>query len=337
MPATALLSAVLILQAWSPPVATQHVVVQETITRRPGKKFRKYTLRLKIRKIVRLVDLRSCNSFKGQAILWYFVNAHLSSLLHFPAYSCGVPAYPPYVTRVVGGEDANPHSWPWQISLQYDKSGVWAHTCGGTLIATNWVLTAAHCISSSRTYRVLLGKQNLEVEEPGSVAAAVEKIIVHEKWNTFLIVNDIALIKLAEPVEVSETIQPACLPASGALLTQDFPCYVTGWGRLWTNGPISDDLQQALLPVVDHATCSKWDWWGSRVKETMVCAGGDGVVAGCNGDSGGPLNCYGANAWEVHGIVSFGSGLSCNTRKKPTVFTRVSAYIDWINEKINLN
>uniref|UniRef100_A0A674KDV1 Peptidase S1 domain-containing protein n=1 Tax=Terrapene triunguis TaxID=2587831 RepID=A0A674KDV1_9SAUR len=264
--------------------------------------------------------------------LWYFVNAHLSSLLHFPAYSCGVPAYPPYVTRVVGGEDANPHSWPWQISLQYDKSGVWAHTCGGTLIATNWVLTAAHCISSSRTYRVLLGKQNLEVEEPGSVAAAVEKIIVHEKWNTFLIVNDIALIKLAEPVEVSETIQPACLPASGALLTQDFPCYITGWGRLWTNGPISDDLQQALLPVVDHATCSQQDWWGFSVKETMVCAGGDGVVSGCNGDSGGPLNCYGANAWEVHGIVSFGSGLGCNTRKKPTVFTRVSAYIDWINE-----
>ncbi|XP_043355955.1 chymotrypsin-C-like isoform X2 [Dermochelys coriacea] len=248
------------------------------------------------------------------------------------AYSCGVPAYPPYVARVVGGEDANPHSWPWQISLQYDKNGVWAHTCGGTLIATNWVLTAAHCISSSRTYRVLLGKQNLEVEEPGSVAAAVEKIIVHEKWNSFLIINDIALIKLAEPVQLSKTIQPACLPENGAILTQGFPCYITGWGLLWTNGPISDDLQQALLPVVDHATCSRWDWWGFMVKKTMVCAGGDGVVSGCQGDSGGPLNCHGANAWEVHGIVSFGSGLGCNTKKKPTVFTRVSAYIDWINE-----
>ncbi|XP_073172869.1 chymotrypsin-C-like isoform X1 [Lepidochelys kempii] len=255
----------------------------------------------------------------------------LALLLDY-AYSCGVPAYPPFVARVVGGEDANPHSWPWQISLQYDKSGVWAHTCGGTLIATNWVLTAAHCISNSRTYRVLLGKQNLEVEEPGSVAAAVEKIIVHEKWNSFLTINDIALIKLAEPVQLSKTIQPACLPANGAILTQDFPCYITGWGRLWTNGPISDDLQQALLPVVDHATCSQWDWWGFMVRKTMVCAGGDGVVSGCQGDSGGPLNCHGANAWEVHGIVSFGSGLGCNTYKKPTVFTRVSAYIDWINE-----
>ncbi|XP_017590589.1 PREDICTED: chymotrypsin-C-like [Corvus brachyrhynchos] len=65
----------------------------------------------------------------------------------------------------------------------------------------------------------------------------------------------------------------------------------------------------------------------------MVCAGGDGVVSGCNGDSGGPLNCQRDDGiWEVEGIVSFGSGLSCNMIRKPTVFTRVSAFIDWINE-----
>uniref|UniRef100_A0A8D2KWV3 Peptidase S1 domain-containing protein n=1 Tax=Varanus komodoensis TaxID=61221 RepID=A0A8D2KWV3_VARKO len=186
--------------------------------------------------------------------------------------------------------------------------------------------------SSSRTYRVVLGKQNLKEEEVGSVAVAVEKMIVHEKWNSFLIINDIALVKLAEPVTLSDTIQPACLPPADSLLPQDYPCYVTGWGRLWTNGPIADTLQQALLPVVDHQTCTQRDWWGSQVKDTMVCAGGDGVVSGCNGDSGGPLNCQEKNIWEVHGIVSFGSGWKCNTSKKPTVFTRVSAFIPWITE-----
>lgn len=50
------------------------------------------------------------------------------------------------------------------------------------------------------------------------------------------------------------------------------------------------------------------------------------------GDSGGPLNCQSDNTWEVHGIVSFGSGLGCNTKNKPTVFTRVASYIPWINE-----
>ncbi|NXG26736.1 CTRC protein, partial [Grallaria varia] len=63
------------------------------------------------------------------------------------AYGCGQPAVPPQLgARVVGGEDAVAHSWPWQISLQYSRSGSWYHTCGGTLIAPQWVLTAAHCI-----------------------------------------------------------------------------------------------------------------------------------------------------------------------------------------------
>ncbi|XP_015503457.1 chymotrypsin-C [Parus major] len=256
------------------------------------------------------------------------------------AYGCGQPAVPPQLgARVVGGEDAVAHSWPWQISLQYSSYGSWRHTCGGTLIAPQWVLTAAHCISNSMTYRVVLGKQDLSVDdEPGSLAVGVEKIIVHEKWNSFLIINDIALIKLAEEVQESDTIRASCLPDAGKILPNNYPCYVTGWGRIRTNGPLADVLQQALLPVVDYETCSKWDWWGSLVLETMVCAGGDGVVSGCNGDSGGPLNCQRDDGiWEVDGIVSFGSGLGCNVAKKPTVFTRVSAYIDWINEKIAEN
>uniref|UniRef100_A0A287DAG7 Peptidase S1 domain-containing protein n=1 Tax=Ictidomys tridecemlineatus TaxID=43179 RepID=A0A287DAG7_ICTTR len=149
------------------------------------------------------------------------------------------------------------------------------------------------------TYRVALGKNDLTVDEEGSLFVGVDTIYVHENWNSFLVRNDIALIKLAEPVELSDTIQVACLPEKDSVLPQDFPCLVTGWGRLWTNGPIADELQQ--------------------------------------GDSGGPLNCQAEDgAWEVHGIVSFGSSKGCNVRKKPGVYTRVSAYIDWINQKMQL-
>ncbi|KAG5281681.1 hypothetical protein AALO_G00047610 [Alosa alosa] len=251
------------------------------------------------------------------------------------AYGCGLPTFPPVVTRVVGGVDARAHSWPWQISLQYTRNGNWYHTCGGTLISADWVLTAAHCISSSNTYRVALGKHDLTVTEEAAQFINAGQIIVHEKWNPFFIRNDIALIKLETPITVSDTIMPACLPEAGFLLPNNAPCYVTGWGRVYTGGPIADILQQALLPVVDYATCSRYDWWGSQVKDTMVCAGGDGVVSGCNGDSGGPLNCQNADgAWEVHGIVSFGSGLSCNLAKKPTVFTQVSSYMDWISAQM---
>uniref|UniRef100_A0A286Y5W4 Chymotrypsin C n=2 Tax=Cavia porcellus TaxID=10141 RepID=A0A286Y5W4_CAVPO len=251
------------------------------------------------------------------------------------ASSCGAPTFLPDVSaRVVGGDDAVPHSWPWQISLQYLRDTEWRHTCGGTLISNQHVLTAAHCISKDLTYRVALGKHDLTVEdEPGSVIVGVDSIHVHERWFSLLVRNDIALIKLAEPVELSETIQAACLPEKGYQLPDNYPCYVTGWGRLWTNGPIADVLQQGLQPVVGHSTCSRWDYWGFQVTKNMVCAGGDGVISACNGDSGGPLNCQAENGvWQLQGIVSFGSSMGCNTVKKPAVFTRVSAYIDWINQ-----
>uniref|UniRef100_A0A087XWX3 pancreatic elastase II n=1 Tax=Poecilia formosa TaxID=48698 RepID=A0A087XWX3_POEFO len=267
------------------------------------------------------------------------------------AYGCGLPTYPPILTRVVGGVDVRQNSWPWQASLQYLSGSSYYHTCGGTLISSQWVLTAAHCIflrlNRSRTYRVYLGKHDLTASnEGGSIAISPQKIIVHPNWDSYNIrftyfswsSNDIALIKLASPVQISASITPACLPNAGDILPHQAPCYVTGWGRLWTGGPIADILQQALLPVVDYATCSRSDWWGSLVTTSMICAGGDGEVASCNGDSGGPLNCRNPDgSWDVHGVVSFGSSAGCNYPKKPSVFTRVSDYISWINNVMTSN
>uniref|UniRef100_A0A3Q1GLM2 Peptidase S1 domain-containing protein n=1 Tax=Acanthochromis polyacanthus TaxID=80966 RepID=A0A3Q1GLM2_9TELE len=59
---------------------------------------------------------------------------------------CGLPTFPPILSRVVGGDQARWHSWPWQASLQYQSGSYFYHSCGGTLISDQWVLTAAHCI-----------------------------------------------------------------------------------------------------------------------------------------------------------------------------------------------
>uniref|UniRef100_A0A8C3QTG6 Peptidase S1 domain-containing protein n=1 Tax=Cyanoderma ruficeps TaxID=181631 RepID=A0A8C3QTG6_9PASS len=67
----------------------------------------------------------------------------------------------------------------------------------------------------------------------------------------------------------------------------------------------------------------------------MVCAGGDGVRSGCQGDSGGPLHCAVNGQYQVHGVTSFVSSQGCNVLRKPTVFTRVSAYVSWINSAGN--
>ncbi|XP_055055096.1 chymotrypsin-like elastase family member 2A [Misgurnus anguillicaudatus] len=264
----------------------------------------------------------------------------VASVLISSAFGCGQPPIEPVNYLVVNGVEARPHSWPWQISLQVLENGSLIHYCGGSIIDTNWVMTAAHCISSSLTYRVFVGKHNQSEDEAGSKAISPEKIIVHEKWDPIMTFEGSGSyrVKLSEPLTLSDSVQLGCIPPAGNVLPNNYTCYVTGWGRLSTVGPLPDTLQQALMPIVDHKTCTQPDWWGSFVKKSMVCSGGDGVVAACFGDSGGPLNCKNSNGiWEVHGIASFVSGLGCNTLKKPTVFTRVSAFNDWIDQTMMNN
>uniref|UniRef100_A0A8C6F3S0 pancreatic elastase II n=1 Tax=Monodon monoceros TaxID=40151 RepID=A0A8C6F3S0_MONMO len=261
--------------------------------------------------------------------------------------NCGLPTYLPNLPRVVGGEDVRANSCPCtctssQVSLQYSSYGQWRHTCGGSLTGQNWVLTAAHYISSSRTYSVVLGQHCLATHEPSSLAVKVSKLVVQKDWNSnhqpslYALPldkpgNDIALLKLANPIALTDKIQLSCLPPTGAILPNNYICYVTGWGRLQSNRALPDILQQGELLAVDSATCSQPGCWGSTVKTNMICAGGD-VISSCNGDSGGPLNCQAANGqWQVHGVVSFGSSLGCNYDHKPSVFTRVSNYIERIN------
>ncbi|GAA6224379.1 elastase-1-like [Lates japonicus] len=234
--------------------------------------------------------------------------------------------------RVVGGEVAKPNSWPWQISLQYKSGSRYYHTCGGTLIERGWVMTAAHCVDSSRTWRVVIGEHDLNSNSGREQIKEVAQVYIHPRWDSGRVSNgyDIALLRLSSAATLNSYVQLGSLPPSGQILPHNNLCYITGWGRTSTGGSLSAQLKQAYLPLVDHKTCTSYGWWGSTVKNTMVCAGG-GAESGCNGDSGGPLNCMVNGKYYVHGIASFVSSLGCNAAKKPTVFTRVSAYIEWMD------
>ncbi|XP_037550062.1 chymotrypsin-like elastase family member 2A [Nematolebias whitei] len=237
--------------------------------------------------------------------------------------------------RVIGGSDAKPNTWKWQVSLQFDSyyDGSFYHICGGTVVDSFYIMTAAHCILSMEAsqYRTVVGEYNLFENDNSEQFIPVEKIIVHPEWVGDLGKgNDIALLKLATPIYANGYVEIANLPYPGQMLPHGFTCYITGWGSMDHVGTTPDKLQVAPINVVEHAICSTHEWWGSLALRTMLCAGGDGIISGCHGDSGGPLNCLTDGAWRVHGVVSYGPAGMCNQVSKPTVFTRVSSFIDWM-------
>ncbi|XP_060244582.1 chymotrypsin-like elastase family member 1 isoform X2 [Meriones unguiculatus] len=219
----------------------------------------------------------------------------LRLLLFASLVLCGHSAqdFPETNARVVGGTEVQRNAWPSQISLQYLSGGSWYHTCGGTLVRRNWVMTAAHCVDSQMTFRVVVGDHNLSQNDGTEQYVSVQKIVVHPSWNKNNVAAgyDIALLRLARSVTLNNYVQLGVLPQEGTTLPNNTPCYITGWGKTRTNGQLSQTLQQAYLPSVDYSICSSSSYWGSTVKRSMVCAGGDGVRSGCQGDSGGPCIC----------------------------------------------
>uniref|UniRef100_A0A8C5LVD1 pancreatic elastase n=1 Tax=Leptobrachium leishanense TaxID=445787 RepID=A0A8C5LVD1_9ANUR len=226
-----------------------------------------------------------------------------------------------------------------QVSLQVFFKDNWVHNCGGSLIRTNWVLTAAHCVDRPYTLRVVLGEHHLYQNDGTEQVIAVDNVIYHRRWNANNIGAgyDIAVLRLTSDAVLNDAVQLAKLPNLDVILSNEYPCTVTGWGDLDDNRTEAVILQQAPLPVVSHDICSSSFFWGRSINTTMVCAGGNGIHGGCSGDSGGPLNCPINGGYEVHGVTSFVSAHGCNALRKPTVFTRVSAYLSWINDSINAN
>ncbi|AWP17631.1 Serine protease 27 [Scophthalmus maximus] len=260
------------------------------------------------------------------ALMKWICALTLSSLL---TTVCGAA---PLNTRIVGGEDAPPGSWPWQVSLQ--RFG--GHVCGGSLINREWVMSAAHCFFSTSTsgWQVSLGRQNLQGTNPNEVSTTVARIILHPNYDSDTNNNDIALLRLSSPVKFTDYIRPVCLAASGSVFNNGTDCWVTGWGAVKEGEslPLPETLQEVEVPVLGNRQCNCLNGVGT-VTDNMICAG---VLAGgkdsCQGDSGGPMVSKQGSVWVQSGVVSFGFG--CARPNLPGVYSRVSRYQSWINSFI---
>nr|KAF6341840.1 hypothetical protein mMyoMyo1_015364 [Myotis myotis] len=259
------------------------------------------------------------------------LSAPVTAIEASSSFDCGKPKVEPKKCpgRVVGGCVANPHSWPWQVSL---RTRFRMHFCGGTLLSPDWVLTAAHCLErSSRpsSYKVILGahsEQNLEADVQ---ERDVSKLVLEPTR------ADIALLKLSSPAIITDKVIPACLPPADYVVADRTVCYITGWGE--TQGTFGAGLlKEAQLPVIENKVCNRYEYLNGRVKSTELCAG---LLAGgadsCQGDSGGPLVCFEKDKYILQGVTSW--GLGCARPNKPGVYVRVSRFVKWIEETMRNN
>lgn len=235
------------------------------------------------------------------------------------------PPLPPVpharIPLVVGGSDASTEQYPWVVAL---VTGAGLPYCGGSLIAPDKVLTAAHCVAGvdADELRIIAGRTDMRTDQ--GIVSGVTDTWVHPDFTGPLQGDDIAIVTLDRdlpyPTIPVNSDPDAYQPGTMAALF--------GWGFTREDGHPSPVLQRAELPLVSDAECA--DAYEAYDPDEMVCAGyPQGGVDACSGDSGGPLVADG----KLIGIVSFGTG--CARPGQPGVYTRVATYADLIAERLS--
>lgn len=227
---------------------------------------------------------------------------------------------------IIGGSPASPGEYPFMTALLDETiSGTdwYKQYCGGSLIASTWVLTAAHCVEGMRAadLAVAVGRTQLSNTSQGQ-RRAVAAIYVHPRYGSpTTYANDAALLQLSTAVTGITPIRVAgsaddVHEAAGAYLT------VIGWGNTSTAGTTyPEDLQEVDVPVVSDSQCAR-AYGSSLDAATMLCAGAAGLDS-CQGDSGGPLFATTGSGRVQMGIVSWGNG--CAKKRFPGVYSEANA------------
>ncbi|XP_044763875.1 clotting factor C-like [Coccinella septempunctata] len=257
---------------------------------------------------------------------------------------------------ITHGEVTHEGEFPWHAAIYHSKGVNLVYICGASLINKEYLLTAAHCVTKPRTETpskigsmvIYLGKHYLkEWSTKGIQDRRVSKLIVHPEFESETFKNDIAIIKLSEPITVTNYVRPVCLWEDQVDLHHviNQPGTIIGWGYD-EDGVITDELHKASMPIVSTETCiySYPDFFARFTSNTTFCAGYRNGTSACNGDSGSGMVFQktrpqsGTQVWQLRGIVSLSVALQnqarCNTSHY-VVFTDVAKHGPWIQSVIN--
>jgi len=239
------------------------------------------------------------------------------------------------LSKIIGGTDASIADFPWQV---YYESGDFM--CGGSIIAGNWIITAAHCTENEDGSAIPVSEMFIKAgaTNPYSITEGkryqVSEVIIHENYNTSTLANDIALLRLKIPVDVPNARPVKLVTADDAGEGATDPgviSWVTGWGLT----DVSPEefpyvLQKVQLPIVSRLQASTV--WRS-IPDNFIMAGyRDAARDACNGDSGGPLVVPVSGEYRLAGITSWGSE-DCDTY---SAYTEISAFEEWIRTKTGI-
>ncbi|CAO2632210.1 Tmprss15 [Lemmus lemmus] len=259
---------------------------------------------------------------------------NLLIMLHCNHKSCGEKMVAPKVNpKIVGGSDAQAGSWPWLVALYYKDSYRDQLLCGASLVSSEWLVSAAHCVygrnvDPTRWTAVLGLHMQSNLTSPQVERRVIDQIVISPHYDKRRKFNDIVMMHLEFKVNYTDYIQPICLPEENQIFSPGRICSIAGWGAPEFGGSTVNVQQEADVPLVSNEKCQQ-QLPEYNITENMICAGyEEGGIDSCQGDSGGPLMCQENNRWLLVGVTSF--GVRCAEANRPGVYVRVSEFVEWI-------
>mmetsp|Transcript_12399 Transcript_12399/g.13720 ORF Transcript_12399/g.13720 Transcript_12399/m.13720 type:complete len:290 (+) Transcript_12399:1004-1873(+) len=249
--------------------------------------------------------------------------------------------YKNHTIGIVGGESVEaPNTFGWTVALLGSGSG--SQFCGGSIINSKWILTAAHCVSNGGRYRIKAGSLDKRASNGGGKVYDTGAAIRYPGYNPSTLAGDFAVIPIVGEIEMDTVTFPIQLatPADDKWDESNTDAFTTGWGAMSEGGAATNFLRWVDVPLTTNVECGRY-YSQYNIDQTMICAGIIGPCNGqnqpkckdaCQGDSGGPMAINPEGTWIQVGVVSWGIG--CARPDNFGVYGRVSYANKWISDTI---